>query len=97
MKPRKNVKFIINGQGESYLQDELANKAKKYAGKISTKDILKTVICHDVENDIKMCVNVITDKNANYLLKRIVKNDNAQYVLSICDSSVLPQEIQSMQ
>jgi len=29
-----NVKFIINGQGESYLQDELANKAKKYAGKI---------------------------------------------------------------
>ena len=70
---------------------------KKYAGKLSTKDILKTVICHDVENDIKMCIDVITDKNANYLLKRIVKNDNTQYVLSICDSSVLPQELQNMQ
>ena len=84
--------------------DELSQKCnihksvlKKYAGKISTKDILKTVICHDVENDIKMCVDVITDKNANYLLKRVVKNDNTQYVLSICDSSVLPQELQNMQ
>ena len=70
---------------------------QKRFGKISTKDILKTVICHDVENDIKMCVDVITDKNANYLLKRIVKNDNTKYVLSICDSSVLPQELQNMQ
>ena len=69
---------------------------KKYAGKISTKDILKTVICHDVDNNIKMCINVITDKNANYLLKRIVQNDNTKYVLSICDSSVLPLELQTI-
>lgn len=29
-----NVRFIINGQGESYLQDELAKKTEIYSGKI---------------------------------------------------------------
>lgn len=69
---------------------------KKYAVRLSSKDMLKTVVCHDVDNDIKMRINVITDKNANYLLKRIIHNDNTQYVLSICDSSILPFELQTI-
>ncbi len=69
---------------------------KKYAGKMSTRDILKTIVCNDVINNHKMCIDLVTDKNANYLLKRILCQDNIQYVLSICDSSILPFEIQNM-
>lgn len=67
-----------------------------YVNKLKSKNVLKTIMCKDVKTSNRMKVDLVSDKNANYVLKREFINDEELYVLSICDSEILPFEIQNI-
>lgn len=112
LKAPEDIKFrIVLNQDEYDLfmncNDELFNKLAHehgvhpsvfhmYINKMKNKNILKTIVCKDIKNASRMQVDLISDKNANYLLKREIVTDGVFYVLSICDSEILPFEIQNI-
>lgn len=67
-----------------------------YVNKLKSKNVLKTIMCKDVKTSNRMKVDLVSDKNANYILKKEFINDEELYVLSICDSEILPFEIQNI-